>query len=233
MQEKQLQPPSAESGDHRHRVAAERRERMRARLLHSALRLIAEKGPTATSIDDVICAAGVSRGTFYKYFPSPEALVRETAAEIANELVRITDSALHGHDDPAVMVARGLRLVSSLAIRHPPMAGFLVRVGWSAEQGSNVLEFVRRDIERGFERGRFKCMPVEMAVNIVVGAALGAIQRMLETGAGEDFSEQAAAVALRALGVEVGDADAIASVPLDPDAIRLVESLAASWIKAA
>ncbi|MBC7858207.1 MAG: TetR/AcrR family transcriptional regulator [Burkholderiaceae bacterium] len=233
MQEKQLHLPALpESADHRHRVAAERRGRMRSRLLRSALRLIADKGPAATSIDDVICAAGVSRGTFYKYFPSPEALVRELAAEIANELVRITDSALYGHDDPAVMVARGLRLVASLAIRHPPVAGFLVRVGWSAQQGSNVLEFVRRDIEKGFELGRFKRMPLEMAANLVAGATLGAIQRMLETGGAEDFSEQAAAVALRALGVEPADIDAIASVPLDPDAIRLVGSLAETWINA-
>ena len=61
--------------DHRQRVAAERRERMRSRLLASAMKLIAEKGPAATSIDDVISAAEVSRGTFYKYFPSPDALV--------------------------------------------------------------------------------------------------------------------------------------------------------------
>ena len=94
-----------QTNDHRHRVAAERRERMRARLLASAMRLVAEKGPAATSIDDVISAAEVSRGTFYKYFPSPDALVRELAIEIANELIGMAEPVVRSYDDPAERVS--------------------------------------------------------------------------------------------------------------------------------
>jgi len=52
----------------RWRAGAERRQRMRLRLIESALPVFAEKGLDAASIDDVIAAAGVSRGTFYNYF---------------------------------------------------------------------------------------------------------------------------------------------------------------------
>src|SRR6185369_14516799 len=97
--------------DHRPRVAAERRERMRSRLLSSALQLIAEQGPAATSIDDVIAAAEVSRGTFYKYFPSPEALVQELALEVAKDLVYLADPVVQEREDPAERVACGIRLV--------------------------------------------------------------------------------------------------------------------------
>ena len=72
--------------DHRPRVAAERRERMRLRLLSTAVRIGAEKGPAAITIDDVVVGAEVSRGSFYKYFPSTDALLREVATQIANEL---------------------------------------------------------------------------------------------------------------------------------------------------
>ena len=44
---------------------------MRRRLFGSALQLVAKQGPAATSIDQVIQAAEVSRGTFYKYFDTP------------------------------------------------------------------------------------------------------------------------------------------------------------------
>ena len=54
--------------DHRPRVAAERRARMRRKLVESALLVFAEKGVDASVIEDVIAAAGVSRGTFYNYF---------------------------------------------------------------------------------------------------------------------------------------------------------------------
>src|SRR4030095_10645030 len=86
-----------DSQDHRPRVAAERRERMRSRLLSSALQLVAAQGPSSTSIDDVIAAAEVSRGTFYKYFPSPEALVQELAFEVAKDLVYMADPVGRGH----------------------------------------------------------------------------------------------------------------------------------------
>lgn len=220
----------AESADHRQRVAAERRERMRSRLLNSALRLVALKGVSSTSIDDVISAAKVSRGTFYKYFPSPEALIRELAVEVTNELIRIAEPVVRSHDDPAELVARGIRLVSRLAIHHPSLAGFLVRLGWPGEQGPNMLEFVRRDIEEGFRRERFSRMPMALALNIVSGAVLGATERMLKSDCVEDFSVQAAAAALRALGVDAAAADAIARKPLDANEAELIGMLAETLI---
>lgn len=219
-------PDPQTATDHRPRVAAERRERMRSRLLRSALRLVAEKGPVATSIDDVISAAHVSRGTFYKYFPSPEALIQELAVEIANELIRIAEPVVRKYDDPAELVAFGLRMVSRLAIHHPAVAGCLVRLGWPGEQGANMLDFVRRDLEEGFRRGRFKRMPMALAVNILAGATLGATQRMLESNGKEDYSKQAAAVALRALGVDLAEADAISKMPLGLKDIRITGWLA-------
>ena len=206
--------------DHRQRVAAERRERMRARLLASAMRLVAEKGPAATSIDDVICAADVSRGTFYKYFPSPDALVRELAIEIANELIGMAEPVVLSHDDPAERVSTGIRLVARLAIDHPLAATFLVRLGWPDARGPNMLlDFVQRDLTEGIRLGRFTPMPVALALNIVTGAVLGATHCMLEPGCDRDFAEQSAAAALRGLGLEAKSAERIANGPLRPVAI--------------
>lgn len=216
--------------DHRSRVAAQRRERMRSRLLRSAMRLVSEKGPSSTSIEDVISVAQVSRGTFYKYFSSSDALVRELATEIANELIRIAEPIVRNHEDSAEQVARGIRLGARLAIHYPAFAGFLLRLGWPGEKGPNMLEFVRRDIEQGFRQGRFKRMPMALALNIVAGAVLGAIHGTMESDRKEDFSEQAAAVALRALGVEAAAADIISGTPLDADESQFVSLLAKTLI---
>jgi AcrR family transcriptional regulator len=203
--------------DHRHRVAAERRERMRARLLASAMRLVAEKGPAATSIDDVISAAEVSRGTFYKYFPSPDALVRELAIEIANELIGMAEPVVLSYADPAERVSSGMRLVARLAIDHPLAATFLVRLGWPDTRGPNmVLDFVKRDLTEGIRQGRFTRMPIALALNIVTGAVLGATHCMLEPGCDSDFAEQSAAAALRGLGLDAKSAERIANSPLKP-----------------
>jgi AcrR family transcriptional regulator len=207
--------------DHRPRVGAERRERMRLRLLRSALGLVAAKGHAATSVDDVIAAAQVSRGTFYKYFPSPDALVEALGIEIANELSRIVEPLAHYQDDPAEWVARGIRLVSRIAIHYPTVAGCLVRLGWPEDRGVSLLKFVCRDIEEGIRRKRFQRVPIALALTIVGGATLGATQRMLDSNCKQDFSRQAAAAALRALGMDTADADAISSKPLGLKAIRI------------
>jgi AcrR family transcriptional regulator len=206
-----------DSQDHRPRVAAERRERMRARLLGTALQLVAERGAAALSIDDVIAAAEVSRGTFYKYFPSPESLVREVAFSLANELVQLADPVVRLRDDPAERVACGIRLVSRLALHHPAAAGFLVQLGWPDTEGENVLlAYVRRDIEKGIKRGRFREMPVSLALNMVSGAVMGAIHCMLKPSCAPDFAEMSAAATLRALGVPSKTAESIAFKPLEP-----------------
>lgn len=206
------------SKDHRPRVAAERRERMRARLLGSALHLIAQQGPAATSIDDVIAAAEVSRGTFYKYFPSPEALVQELAFEVAKDLVFLADPVVQERDDPAERVACGIRLVARLALHHPAAAGFLVQLGWpDTTEGENaLLGFVRRDIEQGMKLGRFCEMPMPLALNMVSGAVIGAIHCMLKPGCEEGFAELTAAATLRALGVPARTAHTIAHKRLEP-----------------
>ncbi|TCI11332.1 TetR/AcrR family transcriptional regulator [Dyella soli] len=204
-----------ESQDHRPRVAAQRRKRMRSLLLSSTLQLVAEKGPSSTSIDDVIAAAGVSRGTFYKYFPSPEALVQELALEVAKDLVFLADPVVRQRDDPAERVSCGIRLVCRLALHHPAAAAFLVRLGWPDTQGPNLLlDFVRRDVEEAMKRGRFRTIPLPLALNMVSGAVIGAIHCMLKPGCEQDFAEMTAAVTLRALGVAGKTADALAYKPL-------------------
>lgn len=199
---------------------------MRSRLLQSALQLVARKGVTGISIDEVIRAARVSRGTFYNYFPSAEALVREVATEITQQLARIVEPALRSDDDPVRAVALGIRLATRVVLNYPAVADFLVRVGWPGQQAPTMLEFVRDDIEEGVRQGRFRRMPMAIALNIVVGAVLGAIQRMQQLDSPEDCSQHAAASALRALGIESRDADKIAGTPPVADENRFIGALA-------
>jgi TetR/AcrR family transcriptional regulator, ethionamide resistance regulator len=198
--------------DHRPRVAAERRERMRLRLLGTAVRLGAEKGPAAITIDDVVVGAEVSRGSFYKYFPSTDALLREVATQIALELVRMAEPVVQGFDDPAERVASGIRLVARTAVDHPAVAAFLVRLGWPDVHGPDVLlEFVRRDLSTGIRQRRFTRMPITLALNIVSGAVLGAAHCMLHADCEADFAEQTAAAALRALGIDAAEAKSLST----------------------
>ena len=54
------------TGDHRKVVAAQRRKKMRHRLIEAAVLVFAAKPHGDVVIEDIVAEAGVARGTFYK-----------------------------------------------------------------------------------------------------------------------------------------------------------------------
>lgn len=64
----------------------------RAELLEIAARLFGPSGYDATSIDDIIKEAKLSKGAFYHYFPSKDALLEALASRVAEQaLQRLSD----------------------------------------------------------------------------------------------------------------------------------------------
>jgi TetR/AcrR family transcriptional regulator, transcriptional repressor for nem operon len=55
----------------------------KAKLLDAALRVIRTKGYTATTVDDLCSAAGVTKGSFFHHFDGKEELAVEAAAHFA------------------------------------------------------------------------------------------------------------------------------------------------------
>ncbi len=192
-----------EHEDHRPRVAAQRRERMRSRLIEGALMRVARHGVAATSIDDVISEAEVSRGTFYKYFDSPASLVTAVAEEVTNELMLLIDPVVLTHDDAVKRVATGVRLTLRLARQNPVVGAFVSRLGWpNLPPGHLVLVFLPRDLKLGMQQGKFVQMDLSAAQNLTIGAVMGGIHTLLRTDAPQDFPEQVTMTVLMGLGVE-------------------------------
>lgn len=63
-----------------------RKERVRE-LSFNAMRLFLERGVNETSIDDITQAAGVAKGSFYRYFESKEALVEELIRPVGQDII--------------------------------------------------------------------------------------------------------------------------------------------------
>lgn len=212
-----LKTSTVEYQDHRPRVAAERRERMRARLIEGAMNLVAQKGPLATSIDDVIAEAQVSRGTFYKYFDAPASLVDAVAKEMSNEILLLIDPVVQLHEDPIERMAVGMRLALHLARQHPKVGGFISKLGWPNLPSDQLMfEFVPRDIAMGMQQGKFVTMDMRAAMNLTGGILIGGVHALQTDEVPNDFPEQAAATVLMGLGVDRDTARAVAYSPLDP-----------------
>jgi AcrR family transcriptional regulator len=75
----------------------------RAELVGAARSLFFERGYDATSVDEIIARAGVSKGAFYYYFPSKGAVLEALAEQMAEEAavnIRpiLTDDTLNGFE---------------------------------------------------------------------------------------------------------------------------------------
>jgi AcrR family transcriptional regulator len=215
------------SVDHRPRVAAERRERMRARLLECALSLSATHGPERLTIDDVIAAADVSRGTFYKYFDSPGSLVQALAVEVTNAVIQTMHPLIEPLDDLAERMAVGVRTTLRLVRAHPIIGAFMVRAGWPvSERTQQFFVVVGADLRKGIHQGRFARMHDEVALNLLAGTMVGAMYSITHERVPRDFAEQTAGAILRALGLPEQEIAELATRPL---AMPAIEPVALLW----
>ena len=203
--------------DHRTRVAADRREKMRARLIESAMLVFARRGADGTVIDEVITTAEVSRGTFYHYFRTNEELLAAVAAEVGNQLLQIVDPVIRELPDPAARVACGIRLALTVARAHPCLAGFMAKVGPPALGAQSLATvYLPRDIEAGIDSGRFASMPPRLAFDLITGPVLAAFHTLQTEAVPDEYPQQMAQAVLMALGVPKAAAAKAAALPLQP-----------------
>ena len=201
--------------DHRIRVAAGRREKMRMRLIESAMLVFARRGAEGSVIDEVITTAEVSRGSFYHYFRTNEELLAAVAAEVGNQMLQIVDPVVRAHADPAVRVACGVRLSLIVAKAHPHLAAFMVRVGPPALGAHSLAtEVLARDLAAGIACGRFSAMPPRLAFDLVTGPVLAGMHSLLTAQVPDSYPQDMAQAVLLSLGVVQAAAAEAAHLPL-------------------
>ena len=201
--------------DHRTRVGAHRREKMRTRLIESALLVFAQRGVEGSVIEEVIATAEVSRGTFYYYFRTNEELLTAVAEEVGNQMLQIVDPVVREHTDPAIRVACGVRLSLMVARAHPHLAAFIGRVGPPA-LGSQSLatEYLPRDLAAGMAAGRFSEMHPRVAFDLVTGPVLAGFHTLLNEYVPATYPQEMAQAVLQSLGVAKATARKLAWMPL-------------------
>ena len=102
------------TGPVRRLSAVERREQ----LFEVALRLFAERGYRATTMDDVAEAAGVTKPLVYQHFSSKRALYLELVDSVAKELVSAIDLATAAADGPRQQVELGFAAYFHMVVTH-------------------------------------------------------------------------------------------------------------------
>ena len=138
------------------------------------------------------------------------------------------DRIHEGKDDIAEILAQNIRLTVRMVDHDPIWGWFAVRTGLYAPQlQSSLGGRLTRDLQRGFDAGRFASYDEHTTVAAFGGALLGVMRAKLETGLPRDADRFLAEELLRLLGLRPEEAAEIAGRRLPP-VTRLISEAAAA-----
>lgn len=161
------------------RTQAERSEATRAALISAARSLFAERGYVGVGTEEIVRAAGLTRGALYHHFDGKRELFEAVYEEIEAELAqRIAESALSGAvGDPLAAMRAGAETFL-LACTEPDVQRIVLLdgpsvLGWdrwreiAAEHGLGLIEATLR---AAVEAGAIPEQPVRPLAHVLMGA---------------------------------------------------------------
>jgi AcrR family transcriptional regulator len=189
-------------------------EARRQDILAAATALFAERGYAATPVEAVIERAGISKGVFYYYFESKEAVLRTLVAGLADTVV-LGAAALA--DQPGLDAAEKLRLLLVGGDQSEAHAGEIeglnrpenheLHLITNIELVSRMAPYLGKVIGQGVAEGRFDCAaPLETAQLLLAAGQFLLDEGFFKWTAAERQARQRAlqAMAERSLGATPG-----------------------------
>jgi hypothetical protein len=210
--------------DHRIRVAASRREEMQNSLMFSLLVRASDVSIHEIDVDDIIKHAEVSRGSFYKYFPSIQALIPALANQLAHEITAEIGAITHDIPSTDKRLVTAAKLIMRYLVKHRMLGNFLIQMPWPSQKTEfNVFTNIGSDIKLGIEEGLFAKMPVSIGCNLLVGSLIGGINVMLSKSPSSGYENKVLYPALIGLGLDPNAADELLKTPV-PSSLKLPET---------
>jgi len=187
------------------RTQAERRAATRAALLSAARPLFAERGYEAVSSEEIVVAAGVTRGALYHHFDGKRGLFAAVFEEVEAELADSFDfSGLEAGDPLGVLLAAvdqflDLSLDSQaqqiVLIDGPAVLGWEL---WHEIEERHGLGLIEAGLQAAIDAGQVPPLPVPEVALMILGALIEAGLQMARAG-DQQAAKERAATGLRAL----------------------------------
>jgi AcrR family transcriptional regulator len=150
----------------------------RERLLESAKTLFSQKGYYATSVEDIVASAGLSKGAFYFYFKSKEELFKSLVEEMHLNIVKRLENFLERElplEDALIEHAK-VFLEDIYQNRHIAQIFLFQLVGTNEEfrelyytKIAHLREMLTKMVDRAIQRGEITYKNAENIVNLYAG----------------------------------------------------------------
>lgn len=157
----------------RAQIGRNRSARTRAELLAAARRLYGERPFDQVTVEDVVAAAGVAKGTFYVHFATLAELQTLIADDLAREFDELLQPRRLGLLDPVERIAAGCGAFIVQALRDPAW-GALVAHSAAAMPGvaSIARSRLKEDIDRAAQNGQLGGVTADLAFDFATGIVL-------------------------------------------------------------
>lgn len=174
-----------EESDGRAVRAQARREQRRSTILLAATRVFKDKGYHAASVNDIIDAAQIARGTFYLYFTSKREIFAELAATflglIRGSVQKISLDPTDG--EPLSQMRANFRRVMNTVLEHEDLATIMLRGdSGDAEARAQLDLFYRQVVDligQAVRVGHALGFARDCDVHIIAVAALAGLKEVL------------------------------------------------------
>jgi AcrR family transcriptional regulator len=164
-----------EVGHKARRTQAERSAATRGALLAAARQLFAEKGYLATGREEIVEAAGVTRGAMYHHFSGKEDLFRAVYEELEQEMVGMVSAAAVKFADPVEQLAVGSQAYLDAAM-DPAVQRVILLDGpsvldWTTREEiaeTCGLGLIREVLRQAMDAGHIERRPVEPLAHVLM-----------------------------------------------------------------
>jgi AcrR family transcriptional regulator len=195
----------------RAQIGRDRRAKTRSELIRAARALYAARTFDSVTVDDVVNAAGVAKGTFYVHFDDLDDLKSVVADELAREFDDLLQPRRLSLDDPLERITAGCGAFINEALYNPAWAALIAR-GAAAMPGIARVARGRlnEDIRRAAATGRLHDVAPDLAFEFVLGITVRTMQSAAEGRLKPKHAPAVVAGILRAIGVTAEEAQEIA-----------------------
>ncbi len=155
-----------------------------AMIFEAAFEQFAEKGFSATRLDDVAAGAGVAKGTLYLYFDSKEDLFKKVVEQTLIPNIGPLEEKLDGYDGPMFSLLEEVfnhfgkmitttrigvfpKIILAEANNFPDLAAF-----YCENVVLRMQKFFTRVIELGISRGEFRKVDATASARIIMAPFL-------------------------------------------------------------
>jgi AcrR family transcriptional regulator len=191
-----------------------RRARTRAALLDAGRSLLARRELEGLSVDEIVAAADVAKGSFYNHFADKDVFAREIGAAVRHQAEEAVERANAGIENPALRLAQALCVFVRFAIEHRDSAQVLWRLNSGATMAdAPVNRGLREEVILAAKEVPLINLDVETGVLLIMGTIVIAMRHVLEERAVTPPATVAAHMSagmLRALGLPAKRAQTLA-----------------------